>query len=643
MISRPASAHDQDASGGLVFCKHADRCGGCPGIGLGYAEQLAQKRDRVVAAAARYPSLGTVRTEPVLPADPIVGYRTRAKLIVGPGSKVGLFAKGGGHEVVDVPDCRVLAAPIARVVATLRTLVATAEAQPGPLAPFTPSGHGLLRAIDLREVLDEDAAGVLVTFVVEGARVTEMAPLAQAADELMRAAPEVIGVAANFHGGEAPQILGKRTVTLAGVANARDRVGGSVHLATFGSFVQAHRSQAGRVHSLIADAMGLTQEPPSGGRGRVLDLYGGSGSIALGLAAAGARVHMIESFPPAVDQAREAARSQGLDVQVECADVAESLQALWPHRERFDAAVLNPPRRGTSPATREWLARLEPRVIVYVACDPETLTRDLDHFARLGYTTTSLHPIDMIPLTDEVETVAVLLRSNTPPARVVYEDDELLVVEKWPHEPTTPQGEYAGSLLARVRRISGAQGAVPVHRLDVGTGGLVMFARRPEHVAAWARVLAASSTRKTYVAAVRGVVPMKGAIARSLRENGKTYEARTRYRRLAIVSGHSVVRAMPDQGRTHQIRRHLALIGHPVLGDERYGDPATNRYFAEKHGLDRAFLHCLRLEFDHPRTLARQVVETPIGGDLRAVLARIGGAGTLRFLDQKNALGTIAG
>jgi 23S rRNA (uracil1939-C5)-methyltransferase len=226
---------------------------------------------------------------------------------------------------------------------------------------------------------------------------------------------------------------------------------------------------------------------------------------------------------------------------------------------------------------------------------------------------------------------------------VVYEDDELLVVEKGPHEPTTPQGEYAGSLLARVRRISGAQGAVPIHRLDVGTGGLVMFARRPEHVAAWARVLAASSTRKTYVAAVRGVVPMKGAIARSLRENGKTYEARTRYRRLAIVAGHSVVRAMPDEGRTHQIRRHLALIGHPVLGDERYGDPATNRYFAEKHGLDRAFLHCLRLEFDHPRTLARQVVETPIGGDLRAVLARIGGAGTLRFLDQKNALGTMPG
>jgi 23S rRNA (uracil1939-C5)-methyltransferase len=640
MSALSAPATEDDPSAGRVFCEHAERCGGCPVIGLGYAEQLRQKGARVVEAAARYPGLVLVRTEPILPADPIVGYRTRAKLIVSPGPRVGLFARGGGHEVVDIPGCRVLAGAIASVAATLRTQIAADEENQGPLAPFSPSGRGSLRAVDLREVRDDGAGRVLVTFVMEGARVAETRALEQAADELMRAAPEVIGVAANFHDGDGPQILGNRTVTLAGASNARDRVGQSVHLATFGSFVQAHRGQASRVHALVANAIGLFPEPLPGGKGRVLDLYGGSGSIALSLAAAGARVHMIESFAPAVAQARQAARAQGLDVHAECADVAESLQGLWQKRERFDAAVLNPPRRGTSPATREWLARLEPRVIVYVACDPETLTRDLDHFARLGYATASLHPVDMIPLSEEVETVAVLLRSEVPAARVVYESDELLIVEKGPHEPTTPQGEYAGSLLARVRRIAGAQAAVPVHRLDVGTGGLVMFARTAKHVAAWARVLAAPSTCKNYIAAVRGVIPMKGTIARSLRENGKTYQARTRYRRLAIISGHSVVRALPDQGRTHQLRRHLAAIGHPVLGDERYGDPATNRYFAEKHGLDRAFLHCLRLEFDHPRTLARQVAEAPVGGDLRAVLDRIGGAGTLRFLDQKNALGS---
>jgi hypothetical protein len=136
------------------------------------------------------------------------------------------------------------------------------------------------------------------------------------------------------------------------------------------------------------------------------------------------------------------------------------------------------------------------------------------------------------------------------------------------------------------------------------------------------------------------VTPAKGAITRDLREDGKLYPARTRYRRLAVAAGHSVLRVIPEQGRTHQVRRHLAAIGHPVLGDDRYGHPPTNRFFEEKNALDRAFLHCVRIEFDHPKTKARQIVEAPLPGDLRAVLERTSGPGTLRFLDHKNALGT---
>jgi 23S rRNA (uracil1939-C5)-methyltransferase len=123
------------------------------------------------------------------------------------------------------------------------------------------------------------------------------------------------------------------------------------------------------------------------------------------------------------------------------------------------------------------------------------------------------------------------------------------------------------------------------------------------------------------------------------------YPARTRYRRLAVASGHSVLRVIPEQGRTHQIRRHLAAIGHPVLGDDRYGHGPTNRFFEEKNGLDRAFLHCVRLEIDLPGSGElghgpRLIVEAPLPGDLRAVLERTSGPGTLRFLDHKNALGT---
>jgi 23S rRNA (uracil1939-C5)-methyltransferase len=358
-------------------------------------------------------------------------------------------------------------------------------------------------------------------------------------------------------------------------------------------------------------------------RPRVLDLYGGSGAIALGLASAGAEVVLVESFAPAAARAEEAARREALPLSVVQGDVAIALASLRRRGDPFDAAVMNPPRRGVSAAAREAAARTGASLLVYVSCDPDTLARDLDHFVRLGFRASELSPLDMIPLTDQVETIAVLRRAPVPGPRRLYEDNEVLAVEKSPHEPTTPQGEYEGSLLARVRSLDGAENAVPIHRLDVGTSGVVFFARSPSFVDAWSRALHAAKARKIYLAAVRGAIPETGEVTRDLREGKKTRSATTRYRRLALLGTHSLVEVIPGQGRTHQIRRHLAAIGHPVLGDGRYGHPATNRFFEEKHGLDRTFLHCARVELDHPKFGRRLVIEAALAGDLETVLERL--------------------
>jgi 23S rRNA (uracil1939-C5)-methyltransferase len=395
--------------------------------------------------------------------------------------------------------------------------------------------------------------------------------------------------------------------------------------------VQAHRGQAARVHALLADAVGVPLARARAGEKlasgpRVLDLYAGSGSIGLALAAAGASVVLVESFAPASGQSAEAARAQGLDVEAVCGDAAETLRGYAERGERFDAVVVNPPRRGTSPRARESIARLGAETIVYVACDPETLARDLAHLTRLGYRTASLQPLDMIPLTEEVETVAVLRRGAVPSPAVVYEDEDVLVVDKAPYEPTLPQGEYAGSLLARVRGIRRAEEAVAVHRVDVGTSGLVVFARREEVAARWQKALV--EARAIHIAAVRGITPIKGKIPRGERVDGKVAPTATRYRRVAKAGGHSVLRVVAepiDVRRAPPIRQHLASIGHAVLGDERHGHAPTNRYFAEKCGLDRTFLHCARLELVHPDSGAPLIVEAPLPGDLLAVLQRIGG------------------
>ncbi len=653
-------AHRGGATVERVVCEHADRCGGCPVIGLSYVDQLIVKRGRVVQSVARYATLELVYTEPVIPADPVVEYRTRAKLMVAPSGKLGLFGKGGGHQVVDIPNCRVLSPLLLRVAAAVRAQLAHDEAENGALRPYD-GQNGALRAVDLREVTTAEGARALVTFVVEKSASQDRDGLARVATSLMREIPEIVGVAANFHEGESPQILGSETQTLAGVDKVQDRIGRSVHIATFGSFVQAHRGQAERVHGVLAEALGLPRSnddkrdnaekrdklPP-----RVLDLYGGSGAIGLSLAALGAAVHLVESFGPATESARDAAAAQGLPLSVQNADSASALRVLCERKERFDAVVVNPPRRGMSAHARELVTELGAPLLCYVSCDPDTLARDLDHLARLGYAAQSLLPLDMIPLTDEVETIAILRKGALAAPRVSYDDDEILIVEKCAHELVESSEEPADganhgasrvSLTHRTRRLPGAERAVPVTSLESGTSGLVVFVRTPELRARWQEILAHPGTRRVFVAATRGVTPSKGAITRELREDGKLCQARTRYRRLAIASGHSVLRVIPEQERMHQVRRHLAAIGHAVLGDARYGHAPTNRFFEEKNGLDRTFLHCVRLEFLHPRSGQRLIVEGPMPGDLRSVLERTSGPGTLRFLDHKNALGTNSG
>lgn len=634
-----------------VICEHADRCAGCPLIGLPYPAQLAHKRGRVVESFAQYPELELTYVQATLAAEPITAYRTRAKLVVAPrdehdpsgGIVIGLYASGGGHVVLDTPKCRVVSPAIAEVAAAVRELAAEGDSVLArvTLSP-TRGAQALVRAIDLREARDGEDHTVLVTWVAsrDDVRTPEVLEELRAAARLLRERqPRVLGVALNLKEGDSPQLLGNELIVLDGEITARDRIGEITHLATYGAFVQAHRGQAHRVHELLADA--LSVRPGE----RVLDLYGGSGAIGLALAARGANVSVIESFSPAAKLALESAKRLPAGSGTfeatpgEVSDVLPKLIRAAGESRAADIVVINPPRRGIAPLVREQLALLAPRAIGYVSCDPETLARDLDHLRRLGYSPVLVQPLDMIPLTDEVETVAILKRAEIPAPRVAYSDDEVVVVEKSAHEPTTPQGEYVGSLLTRVRNLPGCEDAVPVHRLDVGTSGLVLFARRAEFVTAWAEALNGPLGRKIYLAAARGRSPSKGAITRDLRDEGRLVPARTRYRWLGGAGGHSVLRVIPEHGRTHQIRRHLAAIGHPVLGDERYGHAPTNRFFEEKHALDRTFLHCIRLELTHPRTGLRLIVETPLPGDLRLPLSRCGGPTVLRFLEGKSALG----
>jgi 23S rRNA pseudouridine1911/1915/1917 synthase len=219
---------------------------------------------------------------------------------------------------------------------------------------------------------------------------------------------------------------------------------------------------------------------------------------------------------------------------------------------------------------------------------------------------------------------------------VVHADGDVIVVDKPAGLVVHPahghaEGTLVNGLLAHFPEVAGVgDPARPgvVHRLDRGTSGLMVVARTPEALEELRSQLAAHTVQRTYSALVwRHLEHPHGAIdapiGRSRRdplrmvvaEDGKP--ARTRYhveRRFEHPVEADLLTCELETGRTHQIRVHLASIGHPVVGDGRYG--------GRRHGLalERPFLHARRLSFLHPRTGEEVVYESPLPADLDAVL-----------------------
>jgi 23S rRNA pseudouridine1911/1915/1917 synthase len=214
---------------------------------------------------------------------------------------------------------------------------------------------------------------------------------------------------------------------------------------------------------------------------------------------------------------------------------------------------------------------------------------------------------------------------------VAHEDEYLIVVDKPAGVVVHPaRGHWAGTLAQALEgRAAGGEEswrAGIVHRLDRDTSGLLVVAKNDVVHRALKAMLSARRLRREYLALVDGhpsarTGTIDAPIGRHRRDrklmsidSEEPREARTHFEIERLLPATALLRVVLETGRTHQIRVHLAAIGHPVCGDPQYGMPG-------QLGLSRQFLHATRLAFEHPVTGEPIDVTSPLPDDLLAALA----------------------
>ena len=232
------------------------------------------------------------------------------------------------------------------------------------------------------------------------------------------------------------------------------------------------------------------------------------------------------------------------------------------------------------------------------------------------------------------------------PLAIVYEDDALLVVDKPAGLVVHPAaGNFDGTMVNALLhhcagRLSGIGGVARpgiVHRIDKDTSGLLVVAKTDPAHEALSRQFAAHTVERRYTAIVAGVpVPPAGRISASLARSpanrqkiaivadGRGKHAVTHYRTIAAFKGAAQVECRLETGRTHQIRVHMASIGHALLGDATYGrTPGSLAVLLQELEFARQALHAATLGFVHPTTQEKLSFESALPADILELIGRL--------------------
>lgn len=380
-------------------CPVCKKCGGCQLQNLTYKEQLSMKQAKVIRLVGRY-----CHVDEIIGMDDPYHYRNKVSHAFGfmSGRVVSGIYQSSSRRIVPCDTCLLEDAYADEIVKTVKKLCISFGIQAYDLK----SGRGFLRHVLVRRGFSSgETMTVLVTAKGDFPKKRDFAAA-------LLARHEITTVVWNINSSDTPLLLGVKSEVLHGDGYITDTLSGLSFRISPNSFYQVNPVQTEVLYGKAAEFACLS------GKERVIDAYCGTGTIGLTIAKDARELIGVDSNAEAVADAIANAERNGIrNASFAVSDAGEFMLKLALRGETADVVITDPPRAGCSKQFVSALLALAPKRIVYVSCNPETLSRDLFALSEGGYRVKKIQPVDMFPFTEHVETVVLL--SHKKPDRQI--------------------------------------------------------------------------------------------------------------------------------------------------------------------------------------------------------------------------------
>ena len=381
------------------FCIHFIKCGGCSLQFISYEEQLKIKTRMIKDTLYKIAKINGDIVNDTLGMSIPLEYRNKTSYPAGIDSDKPVigFYQTRTNKVSDIEQC-----DIQHKVSNLVKNLVKQYIERFDIKVYDKcAAQGIIRHVVTRTSFK--TGEVMVIIVINGRELPKADKLISL---LTSSIPRLKSIVLNVNMDNTSSILGTENILLYGDWTISDYIGDLRFDISPLSFFQVNPVQTKILYDTILDFASLT------GNETVLDLYCGTGTIALYLARGAARVVGIEVLEDAVADARKNAVNNGIsNAEFYAGRVENVIEEVLRDCRKVDVVILDPPRKGCKKTVLDIVARIQPQKLIYVSCNPSTMADDVKYLAERGMRVSSVQPVDMFPHTGHVETVAVLYKT----------------------------------------------------------------------------------------------------------------------------------------------------------------------------------------------------------------------------------------